>query len=443
MGRLNRVIVATAVTLMLTPQTLRAISLNQIIGDAVIHNPDQQANDMTVESYKLDAEGTRKDAVYPQLNISAGETRTQYNQTLPGTNVMNAGVSATETVYDGGAALDNAKSLAWEAKAQKALYDSTDPYVPYTAGSVAQQVFNLYVGWASYRATRDLSQKAYNELAQALPLTKSARALALLNSALQSLEDQVSAGQKNMKFTFDDLCYYSFTKLPPDIDTFEETNAQMKEVLAPYKNVQYAISTAKKRNYDYLSRLYQLKQTIYQDDATRATLTRPVVTISVGDGWNESQTIAMGIPLTASAGPYVGMEVTMPISFGLRDHLEASRFRVLAAEKQLKQQEADFTYTIESTFRKLDYFDAETAEYDATTQADFALIQTFIQNHLDHNQKFTADDITQLLALFENWSGSIQNYIGALSQSVTYRYNLEVAIGILFDTVGYRVSPLP
>lgn len=438
MGRLNRGFLAFI--FLLAPNPAVAISLNRIIGDAVTHNPQQQANDLTVESYKLDAEGTRKDAIYPQVNISVGETRTQYNQTLPGTNMMNAGVSATETVYDGHAALDSAKSLAWEAKAQQALYESTDPYVPYTAGSVASQVFNLYVSWASYQATRDLNQKAVNFMQDVLPLTHDSKALALLNSTIQSDQDQVSANNKNMNETFADLCYYSFTKLPPNIDDFVQTNAQMKQDLYPYEDVQKAISTAKQRNYDYLARLYQLKQTIYQDRATRATLTRPVVTIALGDSWSENQTIAMTVPPTASNGPYVGMEVTMPISFGLSDHLQASHFRVLAAEKQVNQQEADFTYTIESTFRKLDDVDAETAEFDATTQADDMLISNFIQQHIRHQTTFTYNDVIQLSSLLGNWAQSDANYIGALSQAITYRYNLEVAIGILFDSIGYHNS---
>ncbi len=441
MGRFYRAILFTTATTLLVSRPLMAISLNRIIGDAVTHNPQQQANDLTVESYNLDAEGTHKDAIYPQVNISAGETRNQYNQTLPGTNNMNAGVSATETVYDGRAALDNAKSLAWEAKAQQALYESTDPYVPYTAGSVASQVFNLYVSWASYLATRDLNQKAVDFMQDVLPLTDDPKALALLKSSIQSDNDQISANNKNMNSTFADLCYYSFTKLPPTIDDFEQTNAQMKQDLEPYKDVQKAIITAKQRNYDYLARLYQLKQTIYQDRATRATLTRPVVTITLGDSWNEDQTIAMGTPPMASDSPYVGVEVTMPISFGLRDHLQASHYRVLAAEKQVRQQEADFTYTIESTFRKLYDVDAETSEFDATTQADYILISGFIQQHVSHHTAFTYNDVIQLSSLLNNWAQSNMNYIGAISQAITFRYNLEVAIGILFDSAGYHHSP--
>lgn len=421
-----------------------AISLNEIIGDAVTHNPQQQANDLTVQSYKLDAEGTRKDAIYPQIGISVGDTRSQPNQNMPGGNSMDAGISASETVYDGHAAIDNVKSLDWAAKAQQALYESTDPYVPYTAGSVAQQVFNLYVSWASIRAQREMDQRVIDFLSEVLPLTEDSKAVALLKSSIQSNKDQVNASNKTLASTFADLCYYSFTKLPEDIDSLEQTDQQMKQDLEPYQNVQKAVRTAKQRNYDYLARLYQLKQTVYQDMATRAQLTRPVVTVNIGDGWTESRTFEAGVPITASAGPYVGMQVTMPISFGLRDHLQASHFRVLAAKKQLKQQEADFTYTIESTFRNLNDVDAEATEYDSTKEADFELITKFIDEHINTQKKFSYNDITQLSGLLNNWGGSDMSYLGALSQAVTYRYNLEVAIGILFDSAGYhrnRLSP--
>jgi hypothetical protein len=418
-------------------------SLHQILNDAKTHNPNQQANELNVEAYKLDASAARKNALWPNLSVSSSEIRSDYNAGVPSTNSADVSILATETLYDGGAGRHGAKYLEWQAKAQEALYNSTNQYVEGTAGSVARKVFNYFLAWNYYRMMRNTAEATVTELGLMLPLIKDPNSLSEVRASLLANQIQLSKVERDMVSVKADLCHAAHTEdIPDDIDGLEKTNEMLKWDLFAFQNVNEAIRVAKTKNNDYLAKYYNLQAVIEQSMAVDARLKRPLVQFVVSESWNHTTTFSPLPPMGPTHGAYFGVQFSMPLSFGLSDTVKANQFRERAARQNVAQQEDEFTYAIKSAFLKLEDSDATLGKYADAVAANHREIVEFINDHVVKNSEVTKDDIAHLSALYTTYTASLNYYTQIIQDAVTMRYELEVSIGVLFESVALRVGNL-
>ena len=168
-------------------------------------------------------------------------------------------------------------------------------------------------------------------------------------------------------------------------------------------------------------------------------MTRPQVNFVVGDSYSRLK--MSGLPGSTTRSPYVGVTVNFPFGGGTRDSLESGKLKVLSAEDNVRAQTDEFTYQITSNISRVISAEPVVAATSANLASLKDQIDRFRANVSSKSKidKSTLDALIDTLNQFDKTAGDYYNLLGA---DLSYRYSLEVQIGILFDGVqfGFRNS---
>ncbi len=407
--------------------------LHNAISDAIKSFPNQEANQLQVRAAQLRASAQKKNEMFPTGHVNMGVNRSQYLGALSDASGQSssAGISFSKNIYDGGAAKHRINAAELEARTLEAQLQSDDSYIPNTTGELATDVAMTFLElgldtdyFNFYGTQRDLLNQLLN-----LKMADSDREMIgsqvrAFDATLAKFQNEALEQKSNLEFRK--------VNLPEKFDNLEETYFNLKIILAPYiQDIPLALQTAKENNQNFLAKKLNLRLQEELNQANKASLTRPKVSVTVGTGYDHFSYRNSAIQGSGGWNNSVGVNISLPLQMGSRDAIEASGNTVRAAQKLVDTEEEKFKHRITSSIKQAISQEAVMQNYKNNITQNSERLSSFATS-LMNSRSISAVDAQTLLKLVSNLENSYGSYERELFNNGTMNlFKLEVSMGIL------------
>lgn len=410
-----------------------ATSLQEAISTAFEKNPITHANDLRLEAAKYRAKGVNKERL-PETSINCYRASEDLHLKLNGTagpyDVRDRGCSfdINATLFDGFAGKNEAIAAQREVEALAARNNSTNALIENTKGSVANQVFDIYV-WIVENA----AYTEYNKLRKIRleALLKVAKTEEQKNEIKAKLANN-SNGAFNLKQSYQraSAAYLQVVKIPipSKVDNFKE----LAESLEIPRNPDEAIELALLKSPDIVEDQKSLEAAQYRRKSEMARMFAPKVNMNVGYGNTMYEETGY---FSKSKGVSTSLSVQVPLGLSKRDYAKASALEVLAKEKDLDQTLSLIEYKIRDEL----YFNfAGYIELSERLKRSMDKTNEDVEEVIKKAQAGQSVDIRYALSIMEEYGSQVDQYIFNEKQLVTSKFTIQRTIGTLFDKIKER-----
>lgn len=410
-------------------------SLRSAIALAIILNAKTRSKDIQIQSLH-EVSLAAKAEQYPSGSINCSTSRLAGHSNFDGRNYQNnyalnnCSISASLTLWDGGANRHNYRAAVAFEKAMESRFNSTSPLILYTKGSLANTTLNAYINLIFAR--QSLVRKDYD-----LKFLNSISALAKSDedkNRIQTFRQSVEASKAQSQAQYDKAASdFKYTVTLPPSEELEGFAASIASLDIP-ETPDQAMQVALEKSPDIQATNYGLEAAGELYKSARAAL-GPQLTLNVSRS-SYLQTASEFSGRYSEDLGMVSLDLYIPLSASKYHYTNAQRKARDAAELDRDAALDDARHDIDTTYQQLHTQINLESIYaknflDAQKIIDDILLQTQTPKGTALSVQYSLDQLDSLENAYRRWQESQSEIVGL-------KYSVQQVIGTLFEVNTYQ-----
>lgn len=405
----------------------RPTSLKDSIIKSIKLNPNTVATDELLEAIRfgtLAAQASEYPSgqIYCSSNLSSGTSwRSDSIRSSTSSEGTGCGVSASVTLFDGGARKARIRSVQASEQATRNSFNTADSLIRNTRGSLANSTLNSFLRLARLR----------NQIVFYRNLK-----IVLLNfrkfSSDRNLENGIIDNQTEIEeLTQEELLaidsYHYFVKLDPaeNLESFDQTI----ESLAVPLTAEMAIELALEKGPEVLRRNSEVEVATWNLKAIKAER-GPRVSLNASISANRYDDLGRRNSDFRSRNASLGITASIPLSFGLSYQVKSAQMLLKAKQSERRAAIESATHDIISTYQELENAKTSYANLRKNYQDQVAFINELNQKVI--SGQTTDLDITKMLSAVRTLVGRFEQLNHKQQFIINQLFGIHQVTGLLF-----------
>ncbi|PIS11978.1 MAG: hypothetical protein COT73_00995 [Bdellovibrio sp. CG10_big_fil_rev_8_21_14_0_10_47_8] len=407
-------------------------TLAESVKAAIELNPKTRSKNLQLQSIHEVTKGTRAD-MYPQgaISCSAGTANSHSDSNWTDSSHVNSsskscGVSASVTIYDGGAGYNRYKASQKQEEAVREQFNSTNPYLQNTKGQLAAQAMASYMSIILQEELKASALSGRDILRKILTAANKTEDRGLVNAKISDMDQSFIRSEASRKQAVSS--FVNVTTLEPS-GTLEGLDESIAHVVIP-GTADEAVEISLERNPEVKAMNASLEAAQYTLKAARASMGPYLAAVVSYDVFHNSQ--GGFAPYRGhGSNAYAGVRLVIPFVPAQIHYSRAQRYAVEAARAEREAALSDAKFGIENTYAQLD----SALEQHQMNLESYADAVRMIQNTLAkiNQQDPGLPTIQVCLSQFENLQGNYVSMIQSKIEILTLKFSIQQITGTVFD----------
>lgn len=421
-------------------------TLHEAILTSIQKNPKTQAKDRLVEALHFQTQAA-KDQSLPTVSLSCGYSNSSgqggYQGKTPddsSSNSRNCNAGISMNLYDGGANQYSAKAAEAQEEATRYRYNSTNPFIQNTKGSLAGKTLESYLNLVTLKETISEYEYENQYLNRVAIIAKSDTDKNTINSQIASINGAIVGIKLDLEQAKSQFKYF-VTVEPADIlDSLEMTIEKLRIPV----NIEEAKNIAQEKNPDLKASDYDLEAAKNTTKSVRASL-GPRVSLYANKSYNNSGDayVYSGLPYQSNSST-VGVNLSIALGVSKFHSLDATAKREEAALADHDGALDDMNFQIKNYYEQL----ANAQTMLNLRQHEFELSKKSTEDILNQLNSSNPDPdgklLTNALAARGNRASVFMQlygmYPGILPNTVRLKFSIQQVTGTVFDEIQKEMS---
>lgn len=404
------------------PRTLRESVLM-----AISLNPKTKSKDIQIESMHertLSAKANK----YPSGSVSCSQSTTNAVMSGVSSNSISrdCNITGSMTLYDGGSNNYSYLATKEEEEAQRQRFNSTNPFIQNTKGSLANQTMGAYMGLTSSKESINSANRDIIILQNILTTTTNSDDQGLVNAKIAQIKMSLARSKSNYLKSLSDFKYVVTTYPADNLENMEDAIHSLEIPTSADEAVQISLQ----KNPDVQATNASLRAANDTLLAAKAAL-GPRVSLVLTLDKNSYVSPMDSINNYSEHSTYAGVQISIPLSLSTYHYTKSQELSKRAAELDRDAALDDAQHGIESAYAELE---AAEIQHDLALKAyndAMAVVQATQTKIINHDP--TVPSIQTCLSQYENLSSQVGNLMGAQSTIVVLKFTIQQLAGTVFD----------
>ncbi|MES2856905.1 MAG: TolC family protein, partial [Bdellovibrionota bacterium] len=402
--------------------------LREAIADAIKLNPQTVSTEELLESVRLSTLQTKASLLpsgqaFCSSGMSGSETDPRVGDNQRARSLSHAcGVSASVTIYDGGAGRARYRAAQASEAATRAAFNTADSLIPNTRGSLAYNTMQTFLSVSIIRGEIEYRKSLLAVLNTFAKFSTDANLMSVISVEKNQLSDLI-AGEET---AVEDFRFFVTLAPAKELETLDATIAAMKVPASAQDAIDLALSTGP----GVLRRNAEVEMATWNLKALKAGL-GPTVSLNASvargayddrfDRNNGSKYRNTSIGITAS----------IPLNFGNRYGVQSAKKSLDAKKSEHQAAIQSARHSISTTYQKLQNAKSSYLSLSQAYKDQLAVIKGIVDKIESGNT--SGLEIASMITAANLLSGNYSRLIYKQEAIIQHLFSIQQVTGLLFE----------